>query len=239
MILIDDREGSKHLPQFLPLGSCELVRMQFGDAAFLGKKGEEIATIGIELKTLTDALGSLVSGRLQGHQIPGMVQDYSVTYLIIEGQWTVNPKSGMLQHNRGRSREDIEVGMHRFFYEDIHGWLTTLEEEFGVRLRFTTSKSHTGRTIWSLYRWWQKSAHRGHLAESGRNHPLLWKNVSLLRKWAKDIEGIGWEKCKAIENHFGTCLNMALAEPKDWEEIDGVGKKISNRVVKEIREGKA
>src|SRR5258708_669111 len=63
----------------------QLDPLKFGDFSFFGKGPDGPIAIGIELKTVNDFVSSMLSGRLAGHQIPGLLENYQRAYVVIEG----------------------------------------------------------------------------------------------------------------------------------------------------------
>jgi ERCC4-type nuclease len=106
VIFVDRRVGSKDL--LSPLRQtgleAELVELEFADVAFsgLGTKGASV-DIGVELKTLNDLVGSLRSGRLAGHQLPGLRTKYEHAWLIVEGLWKSDERGQVVTY-QGRTR---------------------------------------------------------------------------------------------------------------------------------------
>jgi ERCC4-type nuclease len=47
---------------------------------------------------------------------------------------------------------------------------------------------------------------------------------SLIRRIASEFSGIGWERARAVEKHFGTLRKMFEAEESEWREVEGIGK---------------
>ncbi len=92
MILVDSRIGSKDLIK--PLGSIsKLAVLEFADAMFVGGgEGNKPVFVGIEIKKIKDALSCIMSGRFAGHQLVGLVKEYDVRYLIIEGWYRADRK---------------------------------------------------------------------------------------------------------------------------------------------------
>lgn len=243
MIYLDDRTGgpsnrakSHDLAPLLPSALASVVRLPYGDAAFFGNGPGGTLLVGVEIKTLEDCLSSLVSGRLPGHQAPGMVRDYDVRYLIVQGSWKTDPH-GVLQYRRGR---DVTVGRKRFTFTDLHNWITTLESVAGFRIRRTLSRTETAATVLALYRWWNGKPfdkHKGHLAWDDVSVPKLItaRAMPVTRKMAAQIDGIGWEKSAAVAKRFASVLEMACAGVGDWMEIEGIGKVLARRAVESLR----
>ena len=168
MMFLDSRVGSKDLldPMRRFGIPVELTTLDYGDATWLGKGPDGPLPVGVELKTIGDLLSSLVSGRLTGHQIPGMVQQYHQVWLVVEGMVKPDRETGELQQFRGSGWRPIELGRRRFTYHDFSAFLATLETKAGVHVRQTEGRWETACLLASLYRWWQKDweSHRGHLA---------------------------------------------------------------------------
>lgn len=242
MIIVDDRAGSNRFPALLrPLGlKVVLGRLEYGDFSWLGEgPGGAPVTIGVEHKRLDDLLQSITTGRFAGHQLPGLLQSYDHTYLIIEGLWRPCPTSGLLQVRAGRDWVDQGRGARRWMYRDIEHWIMTMELKGGVIVRRTSTSDETARLLHALYGWWSKGwdDHRSHLVLSqahaiNRSHdPALLSKPSLVRRVANELPGIGWDRSAAVASHFPTVLDMVLATPKDWAKVPGIGKTTSTRVV--------
>jgi ERCC4-type nuclease len=235
MILIDDRTGSKDLYDLMPPGSAEICRLNYGDVAFLGKGDGKPVAVGIELKGLNDVLQCIQSGRFSGHQLPGLLKDYDVVYLIVEGAWRPG-KEGTLERLGRGGWQTLVLGTRVWMYRELDNWLASIESMTGVRLRRTESERETAAVILNLYHWWtdkEWEEHRSHLAFDRSSRPVLVK-PSLTVRVAKELTGIGWEKAGAIARHFGSVRGMAMAEEKQWREIDGIGDVLSKRIVQEL-----
>jgi len=107
LILFDDRLGSskyggdriRELLSLPPLSTCaELTRLESGDVAFTGNGESGPILVGVELKSILDLIASLDSHRLQGAQLPGMIEfGYDVRWLLVYGSYRSNPANGNLQ----------------------------------------------------------------------------------------------------------------------------------------------
>lgn len=244
MIIVDDRAGSNRYPALLrSLGlPVTLGRLEYGDFSWLGVgvDGAPI-TVGVEHKRLDDLLQSITSGRFAGHQLPGLVQMYDHPYLVIEGLWRPDPRSGILQTRAGKTWVDVGRGARRWMYRDIEHWLTTMEVRGGITVRRTATSEESAQLIQALYGWWQKGLdnHRSHLVLSqahsitranNRDAALLSK-PTLVRRIANELEGIGWDRSAAVAAHFPTVLDMVLADLSEWTKIKGIGKTTATRVI--------
>jgi endonuclease III len=61
---------------------------------------------------------------------------------------------------------------------------------------------------------------------------------SLIRRMAKELPHIGWDRSKDIEKEFGTarelCRVLAEGERERLLDVDGVGKKIATDILESI-----
>jgi len=238
-LALDDRVGSRHLaPALEALGlPVSIQRLDFGDAAFLGHGPLGPVMVGLELKNLNDLLSSLRSGRLVGHQLPGMLVDYDHTWLLVEGQWRPNSTTGRLQVKQ-RAWVDLHVGRRGWMYREVDSFLTTLEVMLGVRVKRSGSSGETAAQIAGLYRWWQKdwTRHHGHEAyDTSRDGPLVeLAPAPLVQRMAKELQGVGYQKARRVAQAFATPRVMASAPPGDWLKIEGIGKGLAARIDKEL-----
>jgi ERCC4-type nuclease len=58
---------------------------------------------------------------------------------------------------------------------------------------------------------------------------------SLVRRVAATLDGVGWQKAKAIDQHFGTVAELVMADERELRAIEGIGKELSNKIVKQLR----
>ena len=64
---------------------------------------------------------------------------------------------------------------------------------------------------------------------------LMTKKLQLLHRVAGELPGIGFNRAKDVAKHFGSLIEMVLASEKEWRKIDGIGKGIASKVVKELQ----
>ncbi len=51
---------------------------------------------------------------------------------------------------------------------------------------------------------------------------------------ASQLDGIGWEKAKKIGEKYGTVADLVEAREKALMEIEGIGKKLAEGIVKQL-----
>lgn len=242
MILIDSRIGSgEFLPDFTRLGvSAATDHLSSADFAFTGCGPSGLVSIGIERKTIPDLLDCITTGRLAAGQIPEMRASYDICYLVLEGIWRVGG-DGALETLKGGQWYPVEYNRRVLLAQDLMGYITSLETFAGIRFRYTGTPKKTVETIIWLYKWWSKpwGDHGSFKVFHDPIHSantLLTREPSLCRRWAKELPGIGWTKSAAVEAHFLTAEDMALADINEWQKVDGIGKTLAKRAHDAIRE---
>ncbi len=241
MIYIDDRIGSKELADLID--NSILVSLDFGDVSFEGNGAEGKIQIGIERKTWGDLINSFRSGRLVGHQLIGLLENYQKVYLICEGIIRENKKSGVIEewrHGKWKKVDysESERARQRFAYQAVWKHLITLETKLGIEIRVTADLGETTRMIEVLHEWWGEpwESHRSHLQQQVNNPPTTF---ALLRpgkpSWPVQFAvnlpvRVGWQKAVAIEKHFGSVPLMIEASVAQWMEVDGIGKTLANQI---------
>ena len=243
MLYVDDRVGSKDL--LSPLRNfgvqAELMRLEYGDFALVGRgiQGRPV-TIGIELKETRDLIKSLQSGRFAGHQLQGLLTTYDRAWLLTEGIWRASDE-GVLETFYGGWRP-VSVGTKRIMARELEKWILTLVIRGGINHHHCATRTDTIRWLSVLYHWWCDKDMDEHKSQLAFHQPdldrALLETPSLARRIAKELPGIGWEKSRAVEEHFGgSVLQMVNSPRENWREIPGIGKVLAERIVTELREG--
>ena len=216
MLLVDERVGSHDLVTPLQaLGlPASLTRLEFGDVAFVGKgvNGVDVL-VGVELKKVGDLLDSLRSGRLAGHQLPGLQKMYQHTWLLVEGIWHIN-RAGRIGCGtmRGKPYGRITIG-------ELNKRLLTLQLLGGLHLWFTAGRPASLSFILALYRFWTDGnldSHRSHIT---MYHPEPLKPVSQFQRTISTLPGLGWSLSLAAQKHFGSLARAATAVAAEWATL--------------------
>jgi ERCC4-type nuclease len=241
MITIDRRKGSGELLHLFPKGTAQIGDLPFADFAWVckGPEGMPLA-VGVERKQIHDLVNSMTDGRLQDVQLPGLANSYQVIYLLVEGIWRPSPKDDIIEIFKGRKWCYLCHGQRRYTAKEVEGFINTLDIITGVHIRRSGTKEETASLVNVLHRWWTNKnfeEHRGHLALSNKVTTPLLKRVGLVQKIASQLPGIGWERSGEVAKRFKTPIEMVLADRKDWEGIDGIGKGIAEKVTKSLQEG--
>lgn len=231
-VLIDYREGSKHLLRPLQRRGLdvEITNLPYGDICFGGRGiGDAPVAIGIELKRLTDLVSSLRSGRLADTQLPGMMGTpekrglYDYGWLLIEGQYRVN-KGGQLIHLTGEGWKPVKGGMN---VAELEKQVLTLEMATGVHVRFTNREEDTVTFLYNLYRWWTDKPMDAHTSHLGGQRP---QGIIPLSDFRATVEvrcpGMGHAMSLAAEVKFGGSLRRAaMATAEDWAGIQSIDRR--------------
>ena len=239
MIYLDSRVGSKDLLPLMPKNSSTLTYLEYGDASFLGRGIDDIpVSVGIERKRLNDMLTSMTTGRLSGHQIPGLMACYDYVYLVVEGLWRANPKDGLLEVPGKGGWRSVKLGARRFMAKELWSYLNTLQICAGVYVWKTGSARATAQWLTNLHAWWTckpLDAHKSHRAQHVPFAKLVKQKEPLVQRLAQQIvPGIGHRKSKAIAQRFGSAWELLLADQKAWESVDGIGKVLAKRIMEEL-----
>jgi ERCC4-type nuclease len=235
MILIDDRSGSKELLPLMPPELCSLTRLEYGDAAFSGNGPAGVIWIGIERKTVPDYADSLSSGRLTGHQLPGLAQSCGAPYIIIEGPIFRTTQSGAsdiliqsgLDFGTG-SRKARLSGSKGMTAEAFDGSLIMMQEMFGVRVLFTDDIQDTCNRILHLHSWWTKpwESHKSH--HKFNPYPSISPSINPPNQFirtAASISGIGPELARGIAQAVPSLKKLVGMKAASLKNLKGVGRK--------------
>lgn len=245
--MIDTRAGSVNLIRPLKKRKGSLVEpatLQYGDVAFLGNMPGRKVMVGIEYKTIGDLMQCLSTKRFVGHQLPGMLEEYGRSYLLIEGMYRAAPKSGALEvYERGRWQQYGHRRWQRpMMYGDLLGFLTSIEEA-GVKVRRAATFDDTVETVVALYNWWSKKWEKHSSLKAIYDGDRIYERDTVLpvrratfeRTIAAQLPGIGWHKSARVVAALPTVLDMVTASRAEWEEIEGIGGTLSKRIHAALR----
>lgn len=254
-ILVDPRAGktnrmssSEHLDKLVKLLQARVTTkvkvarppLSAGDFCFLGNGPTGDVAVGVELKEVRDFLGSMRTDRLAGDQIRSMSQIYDFSYVLIYGLWKPAANDDMLtiQGSKWVSLSLAAKGqMNHFKYGELFRHVLSLEILKNVMVLRAGSVEEAMAQIGHLYAWWQRDwdAHRSTDPVKLQTE-VVFARISLLRKMAAELPGIGWTRSKAVESAFMSVHAMVNAPVEAWESIEGIGPTIARRVWKALRD---
>lgn len=248
MILIDDRAGSGHLHS--PISArgipATLTRLDFADVAFDGSGPQGSCAVGIELKRLDDLINSFQTRRFQAHQLPGMLQNYQRSILLVEGIYR-EAADGLIE--RGMlfgTRMNWLPHRSRMTYQRLEAGLHTLQFCAGVTVLKTRDTEHTIAEILRLYHWWQKpwGKHDSHksaekllqVAGSQLLDPWFNRRRTPVEEVAMRVPGLGVKRVGDVARAFRSVRRMAWANEAAWRGVAGIGPKLAQKAVAYFKE---
>jgi ERCC4-type nuclease len=246
-IIVDPRVGSKHMIE--PLRRRVMCRVKLakpmlnsGDVCFSGNGPTGEVMIGIEIKKLRDFLGSMRSDRMAGDQIVKMSEDYAMVFVIVEGLWKPGPNDALMAR-RGKDWQPLDLaakesgGGGGFKYGEMFKHMVSLNLRKNVMLLVSHSEDETATQIAHLYAWFQRDWDAHNSTDPVKLQcEVTFARVSLLRKMAAELPGIGWTRSKTVERAFISVQQMVNASVEQWESLDGIGAKTARRVWSALRE---
>jgi ERCC4-type nuclease len=212
-----------------------------GDCMFVGQGPDGPIRVGVELKTVSDFVTSMLSGRL-ADQLERMVNEeqYDRIYVVIEGVYRVGRKTGMIEIPRGGGWRPLQAGPRPIFWADIEKFVTGMEEA-GIRVRRTRTTNETARVLAQvLCSFWSKP-YDEHKSLNVLYRPQAFMlvredaDVRRARQVAACLPGVGVGRSKAVVQHFGSIDAMVNADEDDWRSVEGIGKKLAGDIWKAIR----
>lgn len=206
--------------------AVEETTLDFGDLAFTGKGvGGRPVSVGIEFKKLGECVSALRTGRLQGHQRPGMYGAtglYDYCWLLVEGELLYD-KAGHLQRRAGkRVLKPLPGGMG---VSELLKRIQTLHLCGGLNPWWTQNRADTLKFIEALYRTWTDQdldKHKSHLAIY--QAPTLvppTRTQAAFNAWPT----IGMKTSAALERHFGSVRRASNATVEELAGVEILGDK--------------
>ena len=123
-------------------------------------------------------------------------------------------------------------------YSEVSRGLTTLQLRYpGLIVIYTPTPQETAFHILDKYHYFNSKEwdeHKAHQTFQTDGHVEIFQ-ASLLRRVAKELDKVGWEKSKTICEYFGSVVEMANASLKEWMAIPGIGKTMADKIFRELR----
>lgn len=244
MIDIDPRTGSRDLVNYPPLSSlARLTRLNSADVRFVGQGPDSTPIlIGIELKSILNLVSSISSGQLQSHQIPNMLVDYDVRWLLYYGAHRSSPRNDLQIPTKNNKWRNYKQGKSSVPYGYVYAFLSSPSfTNTGFFSQRVSNVQEAASWIGVLYRTWQKPYHKHssmkRLARIDYSlmptaNPDVDRSLLQRAKIAQAIEGLGYERAMAAANHFPTPRAMLSASAGEWSRVPGIGKVVANNVVR-------
>lgn len=216
---------------------AEIRQLEFGDFAWQGFwLDDRPVRVGLEHKTVNDLVGSIHSGRLSGHQIPGMVQSYEFRYLMVEGVYRP-ALDGMVEVANGRGFGPTTPPVT---FREITNYLNSAEQLAGLSLRRVFGPTESIATIASLYSWWQKpwAQHKSmeYLSHVKQEVPYVFRRPNQVEMVAMTLPDIGPKKARSLAKRYRTVVDFVHATEEELLKVPGIGERLAKLIVKSLRE---
>lgn len=249
-IKVDPRMGSGDLVTPLrQLGVPAILAdpvLPFGDVEIVGRGPDDRPVLlGVEIKSVSEILEAVTDSRFVGHQLVGLLESYEIAYLLTQGTMAAAPNRELLflREKEGKLKyEKASRGDRPWTYETVQSFLRSVERA-GIREAYTPDRRSTAAWIASLYHSWARpwDSHRSlariHHTMGENPNPLELFSATTKMKVADDlIKGIGWERARAAARHFPSVRAMVNADEKQWQQVDGIGKKLAAAIVASVSE---
>ena len=219
MILVDYRQGSQEL--IAPLKNLGLpvdeTTLEFGDVAFQGRgvKGAPVS-IGVEVKKLPELVASLRSGRLQGHQLPGMCQTYDYRWLLIEGELQFDQKGALL---RRAGRRDWRPMPGQMGVGELLKRLHVMHLCAGLVPLWAADQRATVVHLEMLYRVWTDVDLDEHKSHLGTYRPPSILPLSPMRTTLETLPQVGPAASFAAQKKFKSVKRAINASTDEWASL--------------------
>ena len=162
--------------------------------------------------------------------------EYQWMYLLVEGLWRP-AEDGLIEEARRGGWELLDLTGNGSYveYARIDNYLNTLGVVEGITVKRANTEHESAKVVLDLYHWWQKPIEQ-HTSTRQVQKPVVFGGgqISLLRRWASELPGIGLELSGRVEEEFGCIHNLVMADVKDWQEIEGIGKVKAQKIVEAI-----
>lgn len=254
MILVDAAVGSKELEPLIRKQGihCSVEHLPSADALFEGDGPEGWMSVGVERKRIQDMLNCIDDGRFTGDQRVKMRKQFRFSFVIIEGYWKPDPRSGVLLEGHPKSdgslywSSDRPGGGKRVPYSKLRRYLYSMSLA-GLVVCYSRDIAQTATDICELYHYFQKpwDKHTSMLEMAKGYHlqqpwdslaslPTLNHRPSLVREWAARLPGVGVKLSLDAERVFRTPIRLATGDETDWVKLPGVGVDSAQKIVRAI-----
>jgi len=227
------------------LGSVAVpIPIPHGDVAFIGIDDDgEPLRVCIERKRIGDLASCVLTNRYLNQAQLAKEAGFQVFCLIVEGRYRPAPADGLLEipgYDRERDRAGWKPIVPAITFSRFDQYITELEYLASIVVKHTENVRETAAVVKALWAFYQKSPddHQSLKVFYKPKPPgVLLSKPSFIRRVASELPNVGWERSKVIAGRFPTIKAMVDADVGDWQELDGIGKKTAERIVRALRGG--
>jgi len=218
MKIVDSNEPVT-IREALKVKGWEQSRLNSADYGFFTIDNQ---SVGIERKTVSDLISSLLETKKDEENIPArlplqfykQIEDYQINVLLIEGHWGIS-----------QNMITSEGQIYNIQWEAVWNFIRTWQDK-GMTLELSIDMPHTIDRIEQLYNYYQKPGHNGGIDR---------KTSGDSRLIALQCPGIGIKLAQKILTAFGTLQNVANADYVEIAQVEGIGMKKAMEVYKHFR----
>ena len=207
------------------------VPIQYGDFIFHGKVGGDVVRVCGERKKFSDLVACINDGRHVQQVQSAHEAGFQYYFLVLEAIWR-ETKDGedteFMQGNRW-----VRAGMS---YQRVDAYLNELTYLMGVTIKNSKSSRETVRIVRGMHDFFEDTEAHSSLKKfyTAPMSPVLLTRPSLVRRMAKELTGIGWERSFTIEQQWSTVREMVNAPADEWVKLEGIGKGIASKIAEEL-----
>lgn len=203
-VIVDYRERSSGIIKELAKKKIEtdIKQLVMGDFVIQSKDiNNKLVTVGIEKKTQSDFLNSIIDKRIL-QQLINLKENFDIPILLIEG-----------------SENIYEIG--NFHPNSIRGMLASIAIDYQIPIIFTKNVRDTASLIGIIAK---------RLERPIRNISLISKRKPLTLREQQEfiissLPGIGPTIAKLLLEKFGSISNIINAKKEDLMDVNKIGKK--------------
>ncbi len=214
-IIVDHREKASGMIRELEKRgfSVEVKQLPFADVILETRdKGNNIRTVGIERKTQSDFISSIIDRRII-RQLVELKENFSVPLLIIEGS------------------ENMYT-LRNFHPNAIRGMLASIAIDFQVPIIYTKSPKDTVALLEVMARRLEKP--RPLISMMKKRKPTTIKEQQEFM--IESLPLVGPNMAKELLKRFGSVKNIVNASDDELMKVEKIGKKKAEMIMKVINE---
>ena len=235
-LFVTDEKNDTDLAQ--ALGSVAICcPIPHGDVCWFGVgDGDTVLRILSERKRIGDMVNSVIGGRYLYQLQAAHDAGFDVFILIVEGTYRSSPEDGILEVPAwllGLSRKGWKPTIPAIAYSRFCQYLLELDHLAGVIVLWSRDVQETAAIIQACWVNFQTAPSKHNSLHSIYTPPspsVLLVKPSLLRRIAKELDGVGWGRSKAVAEHFQSVRAMVMAPASEWQSVDGIGKTLAHRI---------
>jgi len=180
-------------------------------------------------KKVPDLLACIDDGRHLNQVRNAYAAGFTRQALIIEGSIREGPDGHVKQRKGARETETT--------YKRLKAYLYQIHYMMNVQVIFTRNLKETIREIYYLWDMFHTAPDDHDSLRKFYVPPMspVMLRPSLIRRMAKELNYIEWERSLAVEQTFGTVQEMGNASKEDWKNIFGFGEVIAHSAVTELQ----